>query len=176
MPASSFDKAATLAQWRAEILRDSSSAKKRRLCSVFFLQACIRKMLPKHGGQCNQLLKPSSIFNPRSSILGLLALLLTVLCLPWPGNTQELKPKPPEWKIKGALAAFEDGYPEVRAIALDTLRQLEALHYIPAHKIAELLKDPDSDIRSARCPSTGEYGRGRQRACASNCRTVERAR
>ncbi len=84
-----------------------------------------------------------------------LSWLLAVLFLLRPGNAQEIKPKPVEWKIKGAVAAFADANPKVRAVALDTLRELKALNHIPAQKIAELLKDPEEYVRSAAAGALG---------------------
>ncbi len=65
------------------------------------------------------------------------------------------------WQVKGALAAWEDTIPEVKANALDKLIQLGALDRIPDSQISQivtLLKDNNSKNRSSAANALGELG------------------
>ena len=89
-------------------------------------------------------------------------LLAAVLFLPLSGNAKETKPELEQWKIDGASAAFQDVQLGVRVLALNTLRDLEALGTIPKERIADMLEAPDEDVRWAAAKALGALGSAAQ--------------
>jgi HEAT repeat protein len=88
------------------------------------------------------------------------------LSLPWVNAKEAPKPEPKDWHISGIMAAVDDVYPQVQALAFDKLTkyELKNLNKKQAEKIAKktanLLKDKkvDSSVRSSAAWALGNLG------------------
>jgi hypothetical protein len=66
------------------------------------------------------------------------------------GYCENTKPASEDWQIKGSLAAFNDPHPGVKALALDKLRELNAVDKFPIERssdVVKLLENKDGSIR-----------------------------
>ena len=95
-------------------------------------------------------------------------LLVFFLSFPWVNALQPPKLKPQEWQINGIVAALDDDYDEVKAVALSELARYEAKDLQPllkkpddvAQKAAKLLKNESVNwyIRSNAIDALGYLG------------------
>ncbi len=88
------------------------------------------------------------------------------LSLPWVNAKEAAKPEPKDWHISGIMAAVDDVYPEVQALAFDKLTryELKNLNKKQAEKIAKkavnVLKDEkvNSNVRRSAAIALGNLG------------------
>jgi len=88
-------------------------------------------------------------------------LFLLILCLLLLLNVATAALPQQTWQIEGALAAWEDTIPEVKANALDKLGELGALDRIPESQIPQivaLLKSGNLQTRSSAANAVGKLG------------------